>query len=448
MAESDTSSPLDAKTRILNAAIAQIDAHGEGSVRVLDIADAAEVTPALISHHFGSRDGLVAAAHAHRFETMLADDVAILFQVIEASTNRHDAASSLTASLTSVSSRHRAPNRLRRLSALAAAHGRPGLHIELSHTVAELIDAIAGLVELCQSKRIFRTELDARATATILLSMGLGAFAADLDATPATQRDLEAVACIIVESFYEPDIRSVGTPRTEPTVNDTDRDHPDIGASNTIESTDAGGQIESPSGSSDGTDSGDRILEAAINAIERDGDAALRVVSVADEAGVAPGMINYRFGSREGLVDAAQQERFRRLVGSGIRPFTDILSSQGTPEDKAKAYRLAFMTSVSRDRAATRLQRASSVATYQGRPDLQAKMSNNVTVFIDSGTQLIELGQQTGVFRTEIDARAAGTIVMGLGFGLIVSDFDARPASEDDLREVVGSLIRSLFPVR
>jgi AcrR family transcriptional regulator len=445
MVKRDGPVQFDAKTRMLNAAIAQIDAHGDASLGVVAIAAAAEVTPALISHHFGGRDGLVAAAHAHRFESMAADDVAMFIRVVEAGVSREDAAFLLAKSLPSVVSRQRAPNRLRGLSALAAAHGRPELRVEFSQTVAGLIDGCARFVQFGQTKGIFRTELDARATGTIVLSMAFGSLVADLDASPASQDDLKSVFRIIIESFYVSDARNVEPSRIDPTVEHPDAESSGVGSSGAIESPDPNARLDTAIGSSGEAGNYDRILDAAINAIDRDGDTALRVSTVTDEAGVSLGMIKYCFGSREGLVDAAQQERFKRLIGSGIKPFTDILNSHETPEDKTNAYRLAFMASVSRDLAETRLLRASSIAAVQGRPELQVAVSKNVTMFIDTGQQLLELGQQTEVFRPDIDARAAGTIVMGLGFGLIIADFDARPASEDDLRGVVGCLVDSLF---
>jgi AcrR family transcriptional regulator len=435
----DAPSPADSKTRILNAAIAQIDAGGEASVRVLDIADVAAVSPSLIYHHFANRDGLVAAAQARRYSFGPVDDVAIFIRTIEGATSRADAASSLTAGLTSVVSRERAPVRLRRLSALAATHGRPELRVELSETVAELMDSTVGFIELGQSKQIFRTDLDARAMATVLLSTASGFVAADLDAAPASQDDLRYVLRIIVESFYEPSARSAEPPPIDPDDDRSEIDGDDIESS-------SGEDRPTPAGrSSDGVDARDRILNAAIETIDRDGDAALRVVAIAKKAKVVPAMINYHFGSREGLVAAALQERFKLLVGSGTIPFSEILNSDRPPREKADAYRSVFMTSVSRDRAPMRLKRASAVAAIQGRPDLEAMVSDNVALFIDDGEQLVRLGQQTGVFRSDVDARAAGTVVMGLGFGLIVADFDARPASEDDLRDVLGSLIGSLF---
>lgn len=54
----------DARARILRVAIDLIGREGAKSATVRLVAAAAEVSPALVMHHFGSKDGLVAACDA------------------------------------------------------------------------------------------------------------------------------------------------------------------------------------------------------------------------------------------------------------------------------------------------------------------------------------------------------------------------------------------------
>jgi AcrR family transcriptional regulator len=58
---------VDTRTRLLEAAIEIIDTKGEVGLRVRDIAAAAGVTEPSIYHFFGSREGLIIAAQAHRY---------------------------------------------------------------------------------------------------------------------------------------------------------------------------------------------------------------------------------------------------------------------------------------------------------------------------------------------------------------------------------------------
>lgn len=62
----------------------------------------------------------------------------------------------------------------------------------------------------------------------------------------------------------------------------------------------------------------ERVLEAAIDAIEAGGEASLRLDAVARAAGITKPSIYYFFGDREGLVAAAQAERYRRSLLQGL----------------------------------------------------------------------------------------------------------------------------------
>ncbi|MGN6131800.1 MAG: TetR/AcrR family transcriptional regulator [Nocardioidaceae bacterium] len=63
------SSDLTARAAIRNAALRLFAERGADAVTVRQIAAAAEVSPALVVHHFGSKDGLRAAVDAYAAET-------------------------------------------------------------------------------------------------------------------------------------------------------------------------------------------------------------------------------------------------------------------------------------------------------------------------------------------------------------------------------------------
>lgn len=64
----------DARDRIRDAALALIGRHGYAGASVRAIAEAAGVSPALVLHHFGSKEGLRAACDAHILDALLGDD--------------------------------------------------------------------------------------------------------------------------------------------------------------------------------------------------------------------------------------------------------------------------------------------------------------------------------------------------------------------------------------
>ncbi len=65
-------------------------------------------------------------------------------------------------------------------------------------------------------------------------------------------------------------------------------------------------------------DSETRFLDAAIAMFDEGGEAALRIDELAKQVGVAKTSLYHHFGDREGLIVAAQAERYRRSILIGI----------------------------------------------------------------------------------------------------------------------------------
>jgi AcrR family transcriptional regulator len=192
-------------------------------------------------------------------------------------------------------------------------------------------------------------------------------------------------------------------------------------------------------------DSRRRILDAAIDVIDAEGEAALRVTDIADRAKVAAGLINHHFGSRDGLVAEAQAERYSSVVGQDLANFTALLRADLPHEEIVGNVRAALSGVARRDRAGNRLRRLTALAGAHGRPGLRIALSQTVAMTVDRATEVITTGQEVGVFRADLNPRAAGTLMLCTALGYVVADFDARPVSEDDLVEVVGVLLDAFF---
>lgn len=77
----------------------------------------------------------------------------------------------------------------------------------------------------------------------------------------------------------------------------------------------------------------ERLLEAAIRAIDEHGEAAVRVTDISEEAGVTRPSLYHFFGSRDGLVIAAQAERYRRALSFPNATLFAYLGTAATREE-------------------------------------------------------------------------------------------------------------------
>jgi len=173
----------DGRSRILDAAFAIVDASGETALRFVDVAEQAGVALSVITHHFGTREGLLAAVHARRFAGLVAEDVAQIAVLVGVSTREHilAAANVLTRQ---VVAEGRAPGRLARVSSIGATHGRPDLAAIIAEEATRLVDRLTEAVRGLQADGFVVDDVDPRAFATFLQAYTLGMVLADLDTSP------------------------------------------------------------------------------------------------------------------------------------------------------------------------------------------------------------------------------------------------------------------------
>lgn len=117
----------DTRTRILNLAIAAIDAGGEAAIRVNHLVAAAGVRPPVLYHYFGSRDGLIVAAYAERYRQALTTSAHPILDAMMMCVEEDDYVQLIVANISLMLNEGRDRRRIR-VQALGAATSRPELH--------------------------------------------------------------------------------------------------------------------------------------------------------------------------------------------------------------------------------------------------------------------------------------------------------------------------------
>ena len=114
-----------------------------------------------------------------------------------------------------------------------------------------------------------------------------------------------------------------------------------------------------------------RILERAIQVIEESGEAAIRTNPIAFECGVTPPILYRAFGSREGLVIAAQAERYRRSTAEAIQFLLSYIEEATSRETLYKNISETFDFIFGEGRATNRRLRAEVIGSSVSRPALR-----------------------------------------------------------------------------
>ncbi len=188
-----------------------------------------------------------------------------------------------------------------------------------------------------------------------------------------------------------------------------------------------GGAAQTPANG--GTRAADKrrvILDAAVRVFARQGFHACRVADIADEAGVAYGLVYHYFGSKDEVLDTLFLERWEVMLEL-IRE----VDAQRLPVREKLGAIAAFI-----------------VDSYRHDPDLMKVIIVEVTRAANSfgdthiGTireayeliaGIVEAAQRDGSFKPEIEARFAAMAFYGVIEQLLTGwIFDLRPQGEDD----------------
>ena len=150
----------------------------------------------------------------------------------------------------------------------------------------------------------------------------------------------------------------------------------------------------------------DAFLRVAIDSIDASGEASLRLEAILEEVGVSPSSLYHHYGNLNGLVEAAQVERFRRAnVGNAKELKRRVGEAETVEEFKAVVDEL-MDTFLNVKRAVFRMQRASSLGSAYGRPELLAILGQSQKEALEIGAEALDIAKYKGFVRKSLDSMA------------------------------------------
>jgi TetR/AcrR family transcriptional regulator, fatty acid metabolism regulator protein len=187
-----------------------------------------------------------------------------------------------------------------------------------------------------------------------------------------------------------------------------------------------------------------QILDAAIRVFARQGFHSTRVSDIADEAGVAYGLVYHYFSSKEEVLNELFTERWSLLLAA-----IDEADREGeTPRAKLEAVAGFIVDSYRHDPELMKviIVEVTRAANSFGRTHLA-----EIRRAYESIAKIVAEGQQEGAFRRDIDPDFASMSFYGAIEQLLSGwIFDLIPATEADFEQaktlVVGTICDGLEP--
>ena len=146
------------------------------------------------------------------------------------------------------------------------------------------------------------------------------------------------------------------------------------------------------------------ILDAAVRVFARKGYHTCRVGDIAEEAGIAHGLLYHYFGSKEEVLETVFRENWSQL----LEAFARIESSEEPPLEQLGAIAKVLLRAWRDQPDLVRVM----VREVARSPQLQGQVDEIRAGFLVI-QRVIERGQADGSFRPDLDARLASWIFYG-----------------------------------
>jgi TetR/AcrR family transcriptional regulator, fatty acid metabolism regulator protein len=149
------------------------------------------------------------------------------------------------------------------------------------------------------------------------------------------------------------------------------------------------------------------ILDAAVRVFARQGFHTCRVSDIADEAGVAYGLVYHYFSSKETILDTLFLERWDVMLAA----IAEADASDQSPRDKLRAIASFIVDSYRHDPDLMKviIVEVTRAANTFGRTHLDKIMQAYEGI-----ARIVKRAQDEGIFRTEVDALFAAQAFYGL----------------------------------
>ena len=167
-------------SRIVDVAIAQIEAEGEPGLRVNDVAKASGVSVATLYHYFGDREGVVVAARLKQFHEHSSFDHDTFISILDTSGNADEFRQKMFAALGAVAVQGSPQSRYIRAEIVGSSRTRPALAAALRDHFSQCAESLEKVFLRAQERGLLERDLAPRCLAEVAVAIHAGSAASDL----------------------------------------------------------------------------------------------------------------------------------------------------------------------------------------------------------------------------------------------------------------------------
>jgi AcrR family transcriptional regulator len=176
----------------------------------------------------------------------------------------------------------------------------------------------------------------------------------------------------------------------------------------------------------------DRLIDVTMEMLASNGEQALRVVEVADAAGVSMGTIYTHFENRRALVAAVRLEQYRRWMLESLRQIREALDGLDGPSGAVGTLGQLVIRPDDPVYRSHRELRIDAIAASHHEPELAEEMQQLQREMNGLAQDLVRRAQTLGIIDPAIDPAAMALLLQAVPMGLLIADLDPESAPSSD----------------
>lgn len=194
------------------------------------------------------------------------------------------------------------------------------------------------------------------------------------------------------------------------------------------------------------SDTPQRLLAEAVRVIDAQGEAAIHIRDVAAACGVTSPIVYKAFGSREGLIVAAQTERYIRSWRESSSGMPEAIAAATTVDELKQAILGVVLRVLGPDRHAYRRVRHEILGSLVHLPALQAAVVEQLRLMRRAFADAFGVAQKRGLMRRDLDVDAAFMWYLGQIEGRFMIELDPGSVNEKAWNKIfIEAIFFSLF---
>lgn len=189
------------------------------------------------------------------------------------------------------------------------------------------------------------------------------------------------------------------------------------------------------------------ILAAAVKAIDKGGESAVQIRKICAESKTTAPAVYYFFGSRDGLIEAAQASRYFKGQGAIITAFNEDVRRCRSKSEFVSVVHDYLDQTFSQIRHHVRSVRVNVLGSAQSRKSLAKTIAPYQLTANRAGGKTIKYAQEKGWIRSDFNPEMFAAWIIGIANAQTVIELDGPHPDREDWIEIATRSVCSVLEI-